>query len=298
MVEYLSLNSIGDSITAMSTSAIEKKLLHYIGKGIADFNMIQRGDRVMVCLSGGKDSFTLLSVLQKLRQRSHNKFNLFDFTLDQAQPGWNDHALKEWLENRQIPYEILTRDTYSIVKEKIPEGNTYCSLCSRLRRGIIYRYAEEEGYTKIALGHHRDDMIRTLMMSILYNGDIRSMPPKLLSDNKKHIVIRPMCYVQERDIITYAEEQQFPIIPCTLCGSQDNLARKRVGQWIDTLALDNPKIPSNILHALQSIKPSQLMDQTMWDFKALEQQLSAGPVSQDPIVLTEEDAAYDTEATD
>jgi tRNA 2-thiocytidine biosynthesis protein TtcA len=282
----------------MSTSAIEKKLLHYIGKGIADFNMIQRGDRVMVCLSGGKDSFTLLSILQKLRQRSHNKFDLFAFTLDQAQPGWNDDALRQWLEARQIPYQILTRDTYRIVKEKIPEGNTYCSLCSRLRRGIIYRYAEDEGYTKIALGHHRDDMIRTLMMSILYNGDIRSMPPKLLSDNKKHIVIRPMCYVQERDIITYANEQNFPIIPCTLCGSQDNLARKRVGKWIDELALDNPKIPSNILHAIQSIKPSQLMDQTLWNFKELEQQLSTGPVSQEPIMLTQEDTTYETEATD
>ena len=249
----------------MLSSAIEKKLLHYIGKGIADFNMIQAGDRVMVCLSGGKDSFTLLTILELLRRRSNNKFSLFAFTLDQSQPGWNDSALRSWLEERNIPYEILTRDTYSIVKEKIPEGKTYCSLCSRLRRGIIYRYAEEQGYTKIALGHHRDDLIHTLMMSILYNGDIRSMPPKLLSDNKKHIVIRPMCYVQERDIITYATQLNFPIIPCTLCGSQDNLARKRIGKLIDQLAIENPKIPSNILHALTSIKPSQLMDQDLWD---------------------------------
>ncbi|HBI22303.1 MAG TPA: tRNA 2-thiocytidine(32) synthetase TtcA, partial [Legionella sp.] len=154
-------------------SATEKKLLHYTGKAIADFNMIQRGDRVMVCLSGGKDSFTLLTLLHTLRRRSNNKFDVFAFTLDQAQPGWDDTQLRNWLEERSIPYEILTRDTYSIVKEKIPEGKTYCSLCSRLRRGIIYRYAEEHGYTKIALGHHRDDLIRTLMMSILYNGDIR-----------------------------------------------------------------------------------------------------------------------------
>jgi tRNA 2-thiocytidine biosynthesis protein TtcA len=254
----------------MISSVVEKKLLHYIGKGIADFNMIQAGDRVMVCLSGGKDSFTLLSILELLRRCSHQKFSLFAFTLDQSQPGWDDKALHQWLKDRQIPYEVLTRDTYSIVKEKIPEGNTYCSLCSRLRRGIIYRYAEEHGYTKIALGHHRDDMIRTLMMSILYNGDVRSMPPKLLSDNKKHIVIRPMCYVQERDIITYAMEQKYPIIPCTLCGSQDNLARKRIGKLIDELALENPKVPSNILHALQSIKPSQLMDQNLWNFRELE----------------------------
>lgn len=254
-------------------SIIEKKLLHYTGKAIADFNMIQRGDRVMVCLSGGKDSFTLLTLLHTLRRRSNTKFDILSFTLDQAQPGWDDSKLREWLEARNIQYEILTRDTYSIVKEKIPEGNTYCSLCSRLRRGIIYRYAEENGYNKIALGHHRDDLIRTVLMSMLYNGDIRSMPPKLLSDNKKHIVIRPLCYVQEKDIITYATEQNYPIIPCTLCGSQENLARKRVGKLIDQLAEENPKVPSNLLHALQSIKPSQLMDQDLWNFRGLEKNI-------------------------
>lgn len=254
-------------------SLVEKKLLHYTGKAIADFNMIQRGDRVMVCLSGGKDSFTMLTILDQLRRRSGYKFEIFAFTLDQAQPGWDDTILRGWLADRAIPHEILTRDTYSIVKEKIPEGKTYCSLCSRLRRGIIYRYAEEKGFNKIALGHHRDDMIRTLMMSILYNGDIRSMPPKLLSDNKKHIVIRPMCYVQEKDIITFATEQAFPIIPCNLCGSQENLMRKKVARLIDQLAEENPKVPSNMLHALQSIKPSQLMDQDMWNFKNLEREL-------------------------
>ncbi|MDR3503167.1 MAG: tRNA 2-thiocytidine(32) synthetase TtcA [Legionella sp.] len=254
-------------------SQVEKKLLHYTGKAIADFNMIQRGDRVMVCLSGGKDSFTLLTILDQLRRRSGNKFELFSFTLDQAQPGWDDSILRQWLADRSIKHEILTRDTYSIVKEKVPEGKTYCSLCSRLRRGIIYRYAEENGYNKIALGHHRDDLIRTLMMSIFYNGDVRSMPPKLLSDNKKHIVIRPLSYVQEKDIITFANEQAFPIIPCNLCGSQENLMRKKVARLIDQLAEENPKVPSNILHALQSIKPSQLMDQSMWNFKNLEHEL-------------------------
>jgi tRNA 2-thiocytidine biosynthesis protein TtcA len=257
----------------IAPSLIEKKLLHYTGKAIADINMIQRGDRVMVCLSGGKDSFTLLTLLHTLRRRSNNKFDVFAFTLDQAQPGWDDSALREWLSSRSIPYEILKRDTYSIVKEKIPEGSTYCALCSRLRRGIIYRYAEENGFTKIALGHHRDDLIRTVLMSMLYNGDIRSMPPKLLSDNKKHIVIRPLCYAQEKDIITYANEQAFPIIPCTLCGSQENLARKRIGRLIDDLSAENPKIPSNMLHALQSIKPSQLMDQDLWNFRQLESEL-------------------------
>lgn len=258
---------------SVNPSFVEKKLLHYTGKAIADFNMIQRGDRVMVCLSGGKDSFSMLTLLHTLRKRSNNKFDIFAFTLDQAQPGWDDTKLHAWLQERHIPYEILTRDTYSIVKDKIPEGKTYCSLCSRLRRGIIYRYAEENGFTKIALGHHRDDLINTLMMSILYNGDLRSMPPKLLSDNKKHIVIRPLCYAQEKDIITFANEQAYPIIPCTLCGSQENLARKRVGKLIAQLAEENPKIPSNMLHALQSIKPSQLMDQDFWPFKHLEKEL-------------------------
>ncbi len=258
-------------------SAIEKKLLHYTGKAIADFNMIQKGDRVMVCLSGGKDSFTMLCILRMLQKRTNNKFELFAFTLDQSQPGWDDTKLRAWLHDKNIPHEILTEDTYSIVKEKIPVGNTYCSLCSRLRRGIIYTYAEEHGYTKIALGHHRDDLIRTLLMSILYSGEIKSMPPKLLSDNKKHIVIRPLAYCQEKDIIEYAKEQQFPIIPCTLCGSQENLARQRVKVLIDQLAAENPKIPSNMLHALTSVKVSQLMDKKLWDFKSL----SVGDMSEE-----------------
>lgn len=274
-------------------SRTEKKIRHYTGKAIADFNMIQHGDRVMVCLSGGKDSFTLLTILNLLKKRSNHKFELFAFTLDQAQPGWDDSALREWLETRAIPYEILKRDTYSIVKEKIPEGKTYCSLCSRLRRGIIYRYAEEHGYTKIALGHHRDDMVRTLLMSILYNGDIRSMPPKLLSDNKKHIVIRPLCYVQEKDIIEYAKEQAYPIIPCTLCGSQENLMRKKVTRLIDELALENPKVPSNILHALQSIKPSQLMDQDFWPFKTLENELLRDEILTETLEFPEEELDLD-----
>lgn len=252
-------------------TAIEKKLLHYTGKAIADYQMIQRGDRVMVCLSGGKDSFTMLTILKHLQQRSRQAFEMHAFTLDQAQPGWNDSQLRQWLSDKNIPHTILTRDTYSIVKEKIPEGQTYCSLCSRLRRGIIYRYAEEHGFNKVALGHHRDDLIRTLLMSILYNGSISGMPPKLLSDNKKHMVIRPLCYVQEADIIRFAQEQQFPIIPCNLCGSQENLSRKKVGALIDQLAQENPKVPSNILHALQKVRPSQLMDKELFDFKNLEQ---------------------------
>lgn len=252
-----------------SESKIEKKLLHYTGKAIGDFKMIQSGDRVMVCLSGGKDSYTLLRMLQLLRRR-YNKFEIFAFTLDQSHPGWNDAGLRQWLEDNKIAFKILTEDTYSIVKEKIPEGNTYCSLCSRLRRGIIYRYAEENGFNKIALGHHRDDLITTLLMSIFYSGEIRSMPPKLLSDNKRHIVIRPLAYCQENDIITYAHEQKFPIIPCNLCGSQETLMRQRVKMLIQQLAKENPKVPSNMLHALTSVKVSQLMDKKHWDFRGLE----------------------------
>ncbi len=251
-------------------SKIETKLLHYTGKAIADYNLIQSGDKVMICLSGGKDSYTLVRMLHLLRQRSRDSFDIFAFTLDQSQPGWDDNGLRQWLTEQNIPFEVLKRNTYAVVKEKIPEGKTYCSLCSRLRRGNIYRYAQEKGFTKIALGHHRDDLVRTLLMSILYNGEVRSMPPKLLTDSKQHVVIRPLAYCQEKDIIAYAKEQQFPIIPCTLCGSQENLARKRIGNLIHDLAKENPKIPSNILHALGNVKPSQLMDHGLWDFKNLE----------------------------
>jgi tRNA 2-thiocytidine biosynthesis protein TtcA len=245
---------------------IEKKLIHYIGKAIADYKMIEKGDRIMVCLSGGKDSFTLLKVLNRMRVEWHHRFEIFSYTLDQSQPGWDDGRLRAYLEDQKIPYEIERRDTYSVVKEKIPEGKTYCSLCSRLRRGNIYRYAEDNGFNKVALGHHRDDLIETLLMSIFYSGQIRSMPPKLLTDNKKNIVIRPMAYCQEKDIIEYAKTQDFPIIPCNLCGSQENLARVRVKQLIAQLAQQNPQIPSNMLHALSSVQPSQLMDKSLWNF--------------------------------
>ncbi len=269
----------------MKASATEKKLLHYTGKAIADYSMIRHGDRIMICLSGGKDSFTLVRMLTLLQQRARQKFEIFVFTLDQAQPGWDDSGLRDWLGSRKIPYEILREDTYSIVKEKIPENETYCALCSRLRRGIIYRYAEEHGFNKIALGHHRDDLIRTLLMSIFYNGEVRSMPPKLLSDNKRHIVIRPLAYCQETDIMKYAAEQQFPIIPCSLCGTQQNLVRQKVALLIAELARENPKVPSNMLHALGHVKLSQLMDRKRWDFKGLEAQQVRG------IEKTEEEQA-------
>ena len=256
----------GVLILMNDSSKSEKKLLHYVSKAIHDYKLIEKGDRVMVCLSGGKDSYSMLKILNMIRLEWRNTFEIFSFTLDQSQPGWDDSHMRNWLTDNKIPFEIETRDTYSVVKRVIPEGKTYCSLCSRLRRGNIYRYAEENGFNKVALGHHRDDLIHTLLMSILYAGQIKSMPPKLLSDNKKHIVIRPLVYCQETDIKTYASEQKFPIIPCTLCGSQENLTRKKVKKLVEELTLDNPKVPSNMLHALQSVCPSQLMDKSLWDF--------------------------------
>jgi len=250
-------------------TAVEKKLLNYIQRAISDYKMLDKGDRVLVCLSGGKDSYTLLTLLNQLRFLPKFNFELQAFTLDQSQPGWDDTAMRAWLAARDIPFDIIKRDTYSVVKEKIPEGKTYCSLCSRLRRGNIYRYAKDNGFSKIALGHHRDDLIRTLLMSILYAGQIKSMPPKLLTDDAKNVVIRPLAYCQESDIIHYAKAKKFPIIPCNLCGSQQNLARQRVKRLIDQLAADNPQVPSNILHALSSVQPSQLMDRTLWDFHSL-----------------------------
>jgi tRNA 2-thiocytidine biosynthesis protein TtcA len=250
----------------------EKKLLHYARKAILDFNMIEKGDRVLVCLSGGKDSYTMVSLLNILRVRSRNIFSIHALTLDQGHPGWDDTRLRAYLTAANISYTVLQRDTYSIVTEKIPESQTYCSLCSRLRRGNIYGFARENGFNKVALGHHRDDIIQTLLMSIMYNGETRAMPPKLLTDDKTLIVIRPLSFCQETDIVQYAKERGYPIIPCNLCGPQDNLARKKVKQWLKTLAEDNPKIPSNILHACQSIKPSQMMDLSLWDFKGLRTQ--------------------------
>lgn len=232
--------------------------------------MIRRGDRVLLCLSGGKDSYAMVQVVHELKIRSHNKFDCFVLILDQGQPGWQSDNLENYLKQKQYKYEILNRDTYSIVKEKIPENKTYCGLCSRLRRGIIYRYAKENGFDKIALGHHRDDLIESLMMSILYNGQIKSMPPKLKSDDGNNILIRPLVYCQEKDLIKFSQEQKYPIIPCNLCGSQEKLARKKIKKLIHDLTQSNSKIPSNMLRALQNICPSQLMDKRLWDFHALD----------------------------
>lgn len=261
------MSFVAESEKSEKFEKIQEKLLHYVKTAIHHYQLIKKNDRVMVCLSGGKDSFTLLWILNLLRKRTNFSFELFSYTLDQQQPGWDDSKLRSFLDAHEINYLIESRDTYSIVMDKIPEGKTYCSLCSRLRRGNIYRYAEENNFNKVALGHHRDDLIETLLMSIFYSGQIKSMPPKLKSDSGKNIVIRPLALCQESDIIQYANHLKFPIIPCNLCGSQEKLARVRVRKLIKDLALENPKIPSNILHALQSIQPSQLMDKNLWDFE-------------------------------
>lgn len=247
-------------------SATEKKLRHYITKAVADYKMFENGDKVMLCLSGGKDSFTLLKVLKGLIDDGEYNLDLMVYTLDQSQPNWDDSQLRIYLDNLGVRYVIETRDTYSVVKEKIPEGKTYCSLCSRLRRGNIYRYARDNNIDKILLGHHRDDIIQSLLLSMLYQGKIKTMPPKLLTNDKRNIVVRPMAYCQEADIIKFAKEQQFPIIPCNLCGSQENLHRKKVKAWIKELSLLNPKVPSNLLQASMSVLPSHLLDRDLFDF--------------------------------
>ncbi len=265
-----SIHFIPPGNTAKKVAQLEKKLLHYMSKAIHDYSMIETGDRVLVCVSGGKDSLTMLSLLAKMLVRKRGKFEILAFILDQSQPGWNDLKLRAYLTEHNLPFDILTKDTYSVVKEKTPTGKTFCGLCSRLRRGNIYNYAKKNGFNKIALGHHRDDLIQSLLMSMMYNGQIQSMPPKLLTDDKAHVVIRPLCYIQEKDIIRYAAMKEYPIIPCTLCGSQPNLARAKMKKLLAELAIQNPKIPSNMLNALQNVNASQLMDKKLWDFNGFE----------------------------
>ena len=256
------------------TSKSEKKLLHYTGKAIADFNMIQKGDRVLVCLSGGKDSYVLANLLRLLQIRSNSKFQLAALTINPALPNWDDSYIKNWLEEKAIPFEIVKTNIYDIVKARSNKDNSYCVLCSRLRRGHIYTYAKKNGFNKIALGHHRDDLIASLLMSILYTGTVCSMPPKLMTNDKSNIVIRPLVYCQEKDIYNYAVEQHFPFMQKNLCEAQENLTRKKVKKLIEELAKENPKIPSNILHALSNVRPSQLMDRRIWNFKELEKELA------------------------
>jgi tRNA 2-thiocytidine biosynthesis protein TtcA len=252
---------------AHETHKLEKRLCRQVGQAIMDFGLIEEGDRVMVCVSGGKDSYGMLDLLIKMQQRAPIHFDLVAVNLDQKQPGFPDHVLPAYLKGLGVPFHIETQDAYSIVKKVIPEGKTMCSLCSRLRRGILYRVADELQVTKIALGHHRDDMLQTFFLNMFFGGKLKGMPPKLVSDDGGHIVIRPLAYVAEKDLSRWAEHRQFPIIPCTLCGSQDNLQRQQIGNMLREWEKKYPGRVESMFTALQNVVPSHLMDTTRHDFK-------------------------------
>jgi tRNA 2-thiocytidine biosynthesis protein TtcA len=248
---------------------LAKRLRRQAGEAIADFSMIEAGDRVMVCLSGGKDSHALLDLLISLKTKAPVEFELIAVNLDQKQPGFPAHVLPEYLESRGVPFRVVEQDTYSVVKRVIPEGKTMCSLCSRLRRGVLYRVASEVGATKIALGHHRDDILATFFLNLFHGGQLKAMPAKLASDDGRHVVIRPLAYVAEEDLAAYAETKRFPIIPCTLCGSQENLQRKQVGEMLRDWERRQPGRVESILRALTEVRPSHLLDRKLFDFTNL-----------------------------
>jgi tRNA 2-thiocytidine biosynthesis protein TtcA len=269
------------------THKLEKRLCRQVGQAIIDYNMIEEGDRVMVCMSGGKDSYGLLDILMKLKARAPIDFTLVAVNLDQKQPGFPAHILPDYLSKLGIEFHIENQDTYSIVKEKIAEGKTMCSLCSRLRRGILYRVARELKCNKLALGHHRDDMLQTFFLNMFFGGKLKGMPPKLTSDNGEFVVIRPLAYVAEKDLIRWAEHKQFPIIPCTLCGSQENLQRVQVGNMLREWDKKHPGRLETMFTSLQNVVPSHLMDAKLHDFKNLK--ASGVPDANGDIVFDEEE---------
>ncbi len=268
------------------THKLEKRLCRLVGQAIVDYNMIDEGDKVMVCVSGGKDSYAMLDILQKMQARAPVRFDLIAVNLDQKQPGFPEHVLPQYLARQDVPFHIENQDTYSIVKRLVPEGKTMCSLCSRLRRGILYRVADELGATKIALGHHRDDILQTFFLNMFFCGKLKGMPPKLVSDDGRHIVIRPMAQVSEKDLIRWAAHRAYPIIPCTLCGSQANLQRKQVAAMLQEWEKKHPGRIESMFTALQNVVPSHLMDGTRHDFKGL----TASGLADD-----DGDKAFDTE---
>jgi len=254
---------------AFEANKLGKRLHRQVGQAIADFAMIGEGDKVMVCLSGGKDSYALLDILLGLRQRSPVGFDIVAVNLDQKQPGFPAHVLPEYLAGRGVPFRIEQQDTYSVVKRLVPEGRTMCSLCSRLRRGVLYRVARELGATRIALGHHRDDMVVTLLMNMFFGGRMKGMPPKLVSDDGRHVVIRPLAYVAESDLGRWAAHRRFPIIPCTLCGSQQHLQRVQIKQMIHEWERQHPGRIDNMLAAMARVTPSHLMDRNLYPFASI-----------------------------
>jgi len=255
--------------TRYQFNKLQKRLRHTVGDAIADYNMIEDGDKVMVCLSGGKDSYTMLDVLMNLQKTAPVDFELIAVNLDQKQPNFPEHVLPEYLESLGVPYHIIEKDTYSVVKRVIPEGQTTCGLCSRLRRGTLYGYAEANGVTKIALGHHRDDILETFFLNIFYGGKLKAMPPKLLSDDKKNIIIRPLAYTREKDIERFAAFKDFPIIPCNLCGSQINLQRQAMKVMLKGWDKQFPGRLETIFTSLKNVAPSQLADTKLFDFTSL-----------------------------
>ncbi|AVV34590.1 tRNA 2-thiocytidine(32) synthetase TtcA [Cobetia amphilecti] len=262
-----------DAATAKrELNKLQKRLRRNVGTAITDYGMIRDGDKVMVCLSGGKDSYTMLDILMNLQRNAPVQFTLVAVNLDQKQPGFPEHVLPAWLESVGVEYHILERDTYSIVKEKVPEGKTTCGLCSRLRRGSLYGFAAEIGATKIALGHHRDDILETLFLNMFFGGKLKTMPPKLLSDDQRHIVIRPLAYCRESDIEAYSNAREFPIIPCNLCGSQENLQRQVVKEMLQDWEKKHPGRLETMFHAVTSVAPSHLADRDLFDFAGLDEQ--------------------------
>jgi tRNA 2-thiocytidine biosynthesis protein TtcA len=251
---------------------LQKRLRRLVGSAIEDYNMIEEGDRVMVCLSGGKDSYTMLEILMNLQQSAPVNFELIAVNLDQKQPGFPEHVLPTYLNEVGVPFHILEKDTYSIVKDVIPEGKTTCGLCSRLRRGSLYNFAQQIGATKIALGHHRDDIIETLFLNMFYGGKLKAMPPKLLSDDKRNVLIRPLAYCKEVDIEKFAKAKNFPIIPCNLCGSQENLQRQAIKAMLREWDRKHPGRTESIFGAIKNVAPSQLADTELFNFVDLEQQ--------------------------
>ncbi len=262
---------------AFEANKLLKRLRRQVGQAIADYDMIGAGDRVMVCVSGGKDSYGLLDVLMKLRSHAPLDFEIVAVNLDQRHPGFPEHVLPEYLSALGVPYKVVAQDTYSVVKRVIPEGKTMCSLCSRLRRGVLYRVAKEIGATRIALGHHRDDILETFFLNLFFGGRLRAMPPKLVSDDGHHVVIRPLAYVRERDLEAHALARAFPIIPCDLCGSQENLQRQQVKAMLREWDKRFPGRVETIFNALSQVKPSHLLDGSLFDFRGLEATGLANP---------------------